>query len=82
MHSTESAISNLALWQLSEVDEGKKTLVDWTYVVDPVATQTHQQLTEFMTQFYTENLKYLETAAKKATTLALPIANDPLENQM
>lgn len=67
---------------MSDVDEGKKTLVDWTYEVDPVATQTHEQLTEFMIQFYTENLKYLETAAQKATTCTVPIANDPLKSRM
>lgn len=67
---------------MSDVDEGKKTLVDWTYEVDPVATQTQEQLTEFMIQFYTENLKHLETAAHKATTLTIPVANDPLESHM
>lgn len=72
----------MCMWQLSDVGEGKKTLVDWTYEVDPVATQTHEQLTEFMIQFYTVNLKYLETAAQKAATTTVPTTNYPPESHI
>ena len=50
--------------QLGDAGEGK-TWVKWTYEVDPVATQTKEELTQFMVDFYTTNLQYLETGANK-----------------
>jgi hypothetical protein len=44
-----------------------KTAVDWTYTVDPVATQTRAELTSFMTSFYSYNLSILQSAAKAST---------------
>ncbi|KAG0624721.1 hypothetical protein M758_3G269100 [Ceratodon purpureus] len=50
--------------QLGDAGEGK-TWVKWTYEVDPVVTQTKEELTVFMVGFYTLNLQYLETGANK-----------------
>ena len=44
-----------------------KTAVDWTYTVDPVATQTRAELTSFMTTFYSYNLSILQSAANAST---------------
>ncbi|CAM6024014.1 unnamed protein product [Sphagnum balticum] len=48
--------------QLRDGGEGK-TKISWTYSVDPVFSQTKEQLTTFMTGFYTSYLKSLEIAA-------------------
>ncbi|KAH8964054.1 hypothetical protein BDL97_04G043800 [Sphagnum fallax] len=48
--------------QLQDGGEGK-TKISWTYSVDPVFSQTKEELTTFMTGFYTSYLKSLETAA-------------------
>lgn len=48
--------------QLRDGGEGK-TKISWTYSVDPVFSQTEEELTTFMTGFYTSYLKSLETAA-------------------
>ena len=57
-------IDVLANLKLGDAGEGK-TWAKWTYEVDPVATQTKESLTAFMVEFYTQNLKYLETGANK-----------------
>ncbi|CAM6046703.1 unnamed protein product [Sphagnum compactum] len=48
--------------QLQDGGEGK-TKISWTYSVDPVFSQTEEELTKFMTGFYTSYLKSLEIAA-------------------
>jgi hypothetical protein len=48
--------------QLQDGGEGK-TKISWTYSVDPVFSQTEEELTRFMTRFYTSYLKALEIAA-------------------
>ncbi len=48
--------------QLRDGGEGK-TKISWTYSVDPVFSQTEEELTTFMTGFYTSYLKSLEIAA-------------------
>lgn len=47
--------------------ENEKTFVDWTYTVQPVATQTCEQFTTFMTGFYLYNLNILQSAANART---------------
>ncbi|XP_024387718.1 uncharacterized protein [Physcomitrium patens] len=54
----------IAKVQLGDAGEGK-TWVKWTYEVDPVATQTLESLTTFMTKFYTSNLEFLKEGANK-----------------
>lgn len=48
--------------QFREMERGK-TFVDWTYTVQPVATQTREQFTKFMAGFYLYNLNILQSAA-------------------
>ncbi|KAG0590230.1 hypothetical protein M758_1G081300 [Ceratodon purpureus] len=48
--------------QFRDLEKGK-TLVNWTYTVHPVATQTREQFTTFMTGFYLYNLNILQSAA-------------------
>jgi hypothetical protein len=48
--------------QVQDGGEGK-TKISWTYSVDPVFSQTEEELTTFMTGFYTSYLKSLEIAA-------------------
>ncbi|CAM6063594.1 unnamed protein product [Sphagnum tenellum] len=51
-------------------DDGEgKTFVSWTYSVNPVFSQTEEQLTKFMTALYTNTLKHLETAANLRSKL-------------
>ncbi|CAM6016938.1 unnamed protein product [Sphagnum balticum] len=54
--------------RLRDGGEGK-TFVSWTYSVNPVFSQTEEQLTKFMTAFYTNTLKHLETAANLRSKL-------------
>jgi len=54
--------------QLRDGGEGK-TFVSWTYSVNPVFSQTEEQLTKFMTALYTNTLKHLETAANLRSKL-------------
>jgi hypothetical protein len=54
--------------QLRDGGEGK-TFVSWTYSVNPVFSQTEEQLTKFMTALYTNTLKRLETAANLRSKL-------------
>lgn len=51
-----------SLVQFRDLEKGK-TLVNWTYTVHPVATQTREQFTTFMTGFYLYNLNILQSAA-------------------
>lgn len=53
--------------QFHAIDE-EKTFVDWTYTVQPVATQTYEQFTNFMTGFYLYNLNILQSAANLAVS--------------
>jgi hypothetical protein len=66
--------------QLEDAGEGK-TLVKWTYEVDPVATQTKENLTNFMVDFYTRNLQYLETGANKLVAEAADSPSEDLKSQ-
>lgn len=52
--------------QMRNAGQGK-TAVDWTYTMDPVATQTRAELTSFMTSFYSYNLSILQSAANAST---------------
>lgn len=52
--------------QMRDAGHGK-TAVDWTYTMDPVATQTRAELTSFMTSFYSYNLNILQSAANAST---------------
>ncbi|KAG0618445.1 hypothetical protein M758_4G064500 [Ceratodon purpureus] len=52
--------------------EDGKTVVDWTYTVQPVATQTYEQFTNFMTGFYLYNLNILQSAANTAVGYSKP----------
>jgi hypothetical protein len=61
----------IAKVQLGDAGEGK-TWVKWTYEVDPVATQTLESFTTFMTNFYTSNLEYLKEGANKSIAASPP----------
>lgn len=50
--------------QLGKAGEGL-TWVSWTYEVDPVVSETQKKVTEFMIEFYSGNLKFLEMGANK-----------------
>lgn len=53
--------------QFRDVGNGK-SFVDWTYTVQPVATQTRELFTSFMTGFYLYNLNILQSAANARTS--------------
>lgn len=69
-------------WGVQFRDAGNgKTGVDWTYTVEPVATQTHEQFTTFMRGFYLYNLNILQSAANIAATSTTATALESAQEQ-